>query len=144
VMILALCGIALIVAAFLLDPIFPINKKIWTSSFALLTSGVSFLALLLAIAIMRSGPTRLLAAPFKILGGNAILAFSISIILTALASIPLTGGGEPKNLRQLGMDVASQLISDPYLASFACALAVLGFIFAIIWPLHRKGIHLRL
>jgi predicted acyltransferase len=142
--ILAVCGIALIVAAFLLDPIFPINKKIWTSSFALLSSGVSFLALLIAIAIMRSRPTQLLAAPFKILGGNAILAFSISIILTALASIPLTGGDKPKDLRRLGMDAASQLISDPYLASFACAMTALAFIFAIIWPLHRKGIHLRL
>jgi predicted acyltransferase len=144
VMILAVGGVALIAVAFLLDPVFPINKKIWTSSFALLSSGVSFLALLLAIAIMRSRPAQLLAAPFKILGGNAILAFSISIILTAVASIPLTGGDQPKDLRRIGMDGASQMISDPYLASFACALAVLAFIFAIIWPLHRKGIHLRL
>jgi predicted acyltransferase len=138
------CGIALIAAALLLDHFFPINKKIWTSSFALLTSGVSFLALLLATAIARSRPTRLLAAPFEVLGGNALLAFSISIFLTALASIPLTGGDKPKDLRQLGMEHASELISDPYLASFACAMAVLLFIFAVIYPLHRKGIHLRL
>jgi predicted acyltransferase len=144
VMILLGTGVTLIIAAFLLDPIFPINKKIWTSSFALLSSGVSFLALCVAIAIMRSKATRLLAAPFNILGGNAILAFSISIILTALASIPLTGGDQPKDLRRLGMETASQLISDPYLASLACAFFVLAFIFTVIWPLHRKGVHLRL
>ncbi len=137
-------GTALIIAAFLLDPLFPINKKIWTSSFALLTSGISFLALLIAAALVRAGPAHILAAPFKILGGNALLAFSLSIVHMALVSIPLTGGDKPKNLRGMSMDIASGFISAPHLASFACALAVLGLIFAIIWPLHRKGIHLSL
>jgi predicted acyltransferase len=141
---LAGIGIALIAAGLALDAVFPINKKIWTSSFALLTSGISFLALLLAAALLRSGPARYLVAPFKILGGNAILAFSISMFLSALAMIPLTGGDRPKTLQGIGMDLMQRVISDPYLASFMCAVAVLTLIFAILWPLDRKGIHLRL
>jgi len=141
---LAVIGGGLVGAAMMLDGVFPLNKKIWTSSFALLTSGLSFLALLIAAGILRSGPIKHVAAPFKILGGNAILAFSLSIFLSALGSIPITGGDAPKNLQAIGMSIAKQLIADPYLASFACAVSVLTLIFAIIWPLHHKGIHLRL
>lgn len=141
---LAVIGGGLVGVAMMLDGVFPLNKKIWTSSFALLTSGLSFLALLIAAGILRSGPIKHVAEPFKILGGNAILAFSLSIFLSALGSIPITGGDAPKNLQAIGMSIAKQLIADPYLASFACAISVLTLIFAIIWPLHRKGIHLRL
>jgi predicted acyltransferase len=141
---LAVIGGCLIGTALMLDGVFPINKKIWTSSFALLTSGLSFMALLIAAGILRGGPIRHVAAPFKILGGNAILAFSLSIFLSALGSIPITGGDAPKNLQAIGMGVAKQFIADPYLASLACAMSVLALIFAVIWPLHRKGIHLRI
>ena len=141
---LAVLGGTLIGAALCLDGLFPINKKIWTSSFALLSSGLSILALLLAAGILRIGAIKYAVTPFKILGGNAILAFSLSIFLSALGSIPMTGGEAPKNLQAMGMGLAKQFITDPYLASFACALCVLSLIFFIILPLHNKGIHLRL
>jgi predicted acyltransferase len=141
---LLIIGIALIALAYLLDPLFPINKKIWTSSFALLTSGISFLALLLVSLLVRHDALTRLLAVFRVLGGNAILAFSLSMLLSALAAIPLTGGNQPKNLQALGYDLASAMIPDAHLASIACALAVVAFITAIIWPLDRNGVHLRL
>lgn len=141
---LAVVGIILVSAGLALDGVFPINKKIWTSSFALLTSGISFLALLLAAAMLRGGPAKFLAAPFKVLGGNAILAFSLSMLLSALAQIPMTSGEGPKTLQAIGMQTALTVINDPYLASFSCAVAVQIFILLAIWPLHRKGIYLRL
>ncbi len=137
-------GIALIGAGLLLDPLFPINKKIWTSSFALLSSGFSFLALLIAVALLRAGPARLLAEPLRILGGNAILAFALSIVITVGWSIPITGGDSPQTLQQLSMAFANAAISNPYLASLACASTVLLLVFMIVWPLHRRGIFLRL
>lgn len=96
-------GTAVIAAGLLLDAGFPINKKIWTSSFALLSSGFSFLALVLAAALLRAGPIRFLGEPFKILGGNAILAFSLSIVIAVSWSIPLTGGDSPRSLQELSM-----------------------------------------
>ncbi len=141
--ILAGLGGALIAAALLLDGIFPINKRIWTSSFALLTSGISFLALLIAATLTRGGFLKIIAAPFRILGGNAILAFSLSIFLGVLAGIPLTGGDQPQGLQKMGMDLAKQVIPDSHLASFACASSVLALIFVIIWLLDRKKIYLK-
>lgn len=142
--ILLITGIGLIALAYLLDPLFPINKKIWTSSFALLTSGISFLALLLVSLLVRHDAATRWLSIFRVLGGNAILAFSLSMLLSALAAIPLTSGDQPKNSQAFGYDLASAIIPNAYLASLACALAVVAFIAAIIWPLDRKGIHLRL
>lgn len=136
-------GAGLIASAVLIDPLFPINKKLWTSSFALLTSGISFVALA-GVALLMRGRMQPLLAPLKILGGNAILAFSVSIALSAFGPIPLRLHGEEKSPQQIGFALSQQLISDPFYASLACALGILAFILCLIWPLDRKGIHLRL
>ena len=86
-------GVALLALGLLLDPVVPLNKKLWTSSFVLLTCGFSFLALLIAALLLRARLLPVLA-PLRILGGNAILAFAISIILSALSGIPITVRGE--------------------------------------------------
>ena len=141
---LSLAGIGMIAAALAFDPVFPINKKLWTSSFVLLTAGLSCLALVVVAGLLRFRSSRTALAPLELLGGNAILAFSISIVLSALGSIPLHFGAESKTLQQVGFGVAQRAIADPYLASLACAFGVLGFVALLIWPLHRRGIHLRL
>jgi len=40
---LAVAGMALALAGWLLHPLLPINKKLWTSTFALFSGGVSLL-----------------------------------------------------------------------------------------------------
>ena len=136
-------GIAMVAAALLLDPVVPINKKLWTSSFVLLTCGLSFLALLIVAALIRT-PMLPLLAPLRVLGGNAILAFSISIILSAIAGIPFTMAGQAMTAQQLGYDLVSTVVADPYVASLACAFGILAFILILLLPLHRRGMHLRL
>lgn len=136
-------GTALIAVALLLDPVFPINKKIWTSTFAMLTSGLSCLAFVCVAALIRSQLKPLLW-PLKVLGANAILAFSLSIALAAFSSVPFSLGDEPTALMQRGFVITSWLIEDPYLASLAYAFTVATFVLLLLVPLHRKGIHLRL
>lgn len=141
--VLAGLGVALIAAALLLDQVFPINKKIWTSTFAMLTSGLSFMALLAVIALLRLGLSRLLW-PLKVFGGNAILAFFISLVISAFGSVPFSLGDDPAPLMARGFALTSRLFQDPYLASLAYAFASVAVVLLLIWPLHRKGMHLRL
>lgn len=143
IVMLACIGIALIAAALVLDPVFPINKKIWTSTFAMLTSGLSFIALLIAAALLRLGLKPLLW-PLKVFGGNAILAFSISIALAAFSSVPFSNGDAPAALMERGFAIASGMIADPYLASLAYGFTAVVFVLLFILPLHWRGIHLRL
>jgi predicted acyltransferase len=140
---LLVAGGLLIAAALLLEPLFPINKKIWTSTFALLTSGISFVALAAVATLLRAGMLPLLA-PFRVLGGNAILAFSISIFLSAIAGIPLASVEDPPTLQSTGFRIMSAVFPDPHIASLACAFGIVLLIFLMIFPLHRRGIHIRL
>ncbi|KSB88367.1 hypothetical protein AS593_02885 [Caulobacter vibrioides] len=139
---LALLSAVLIAAGLLLDGAMPINKSIWTPSFALLSSGLSMAALFVLDLLAGVKPALKLAAPLTIFGGNAILAFILSQLLGIFGSMPLLPGG--RSAQGLTYELALRVISDPKAASLACALAVLAFILAILIPLHRRGIHLRL
>jgi predicted acyltransferase len=136
-------GAVLIVAGLLIDPIFPINKRIWTSSFALLSSGVSAVLLCLLTLALESAIVRTVAAPLRVLGGNATLAFVLSILLGIFSEFAILKGGT-QTPQAWGMEIAQRLIAAPMLASLACAIAILAFITALIWPLHKRAIHWRL
>ncbi|CAN5307455.1 acyltransferase family protein [soil metagenome] len=138
---IAIFGVALIVAGLLIDPVFPINKRLWSSSYALFSSGLS--ALLLALAMLASARATLvrLLAPLRLLGMNAILGYMVSLLL-GLAGMRLHWGGTTFGAHAFA---AMQLVApDPYLASFLCSLAVLMLVIGLLVPLHRRGIHLRL
>jgi len=139
-------GVALIVVGLALDPIVPVNKRLWTPSFALFSGGASLVALIVLQVVLKARTARFAAWPLKVLGGNAILAFVVSQVLGACAGLTLRHRtGVPDLTPQgFGFETAQRLTADPYLASFLCALAILALITAVIAPLHRRGIHLRL
>ena len=139
-------GAALIVVGLALDPVVPVNKRIWTPSFALFSGGASLVALMILHAVLAARAARIGAWPLKVLGGNAILAFVVSQVLGAGAGLTVQHrNGVPDLTPQgFGFETAQHLTSDPYLASFLCALAILTLITAMIAPLDRRGIHLRL
>ncbi len=138
---IALGGVALAVIGLMLDPAFPINKRLWSSSYALFSSGLSALLLALAMLAGRRAALNRLLAPFYLLGMNAILGYMVSLLL-GLAGMRLYLGGTTLGARAFA---AMQVIApDPYLASFLCSLAVLALVIGLLVPLHRRGIHLRL
>lgn len=139
-----LAGILLVVLGLLADRAFPINKKLWTSSFVLLTGGLSVLALVAVHLATLDRRASALLTPLRVLGGNAILAFALSIILQSFAGLPL-GRSVPAITPQHWADgIAEAIIPDPYRASLACSLAVIAVITLLLAPLHRRAIHFRL
>ena len=136
-------GVMLVVIGLALSPVMPINKKIWTPSFAVLTSGVSTLVLVGFEFIARSGRSLGFDYVLKVLGGNAILAFILCQLLGIFSDLRVTPGAHPTP-QGFGNAMALTVLPDPYLASLACAVLVLAFITAILIPLHKRGIHLRL
>lgn len=144
-LLIAAMGAVLVIVGLLFDPVFPINKRLWTSSFALLSSGASALVLAAIMVALRSGLAQRLSAPLVILGSNAILAFTVSILVGLFGDLPILGEpGARMTPQQWGNRLALGIFPDPWLASLACALAIVTLITLAIWPLHRKGIHLRL
>jgi len=133
---IALGGVALVILAFVLAPAFPINKRIWTSSYVLLSTGLSALLFAGIIVATRSAFVRRAFKPFDLFGMNAILAYVVSLLI-GLAGIR-------SGVQAAAFDAIDGVIGAPYLSSFLYALAVLLLVLAMLIPLHRRGIHLRL
>lgn len=78
VLLLAGAGSVLLGLALCWDPFFPINKRLWTSSFVLYTGGWSLLFLAVFYGIIDVAGFRKWAAPFTWIGMNAILIYLAS------------------------------------------------------------------
>ena len=133
---IALAGVALVLLGLALAPHFPINKKLWTSSYVLLTTGLSALLFAGIVLAARSGAVRRALRPFDIFGMNAILAYVVSLLI-GLAGMRL-------GFQAAGFAAIDGVLHAPWLASFLYAVAVLLMVLALLIPLHRRGIHLRL
>jgi predicted acyltransferase len=133
---LAIGGALLIALGLALDPLFPINKKLWTTTFALLTSGLSALLLIVCIVAARLPAFKVVLSPFHVFGMNSILGYILSLLI-ALAGMRL-------GFQQAGYDAILAILPYPDLASFLYALAVTLIVLGGLIPLHLRNIHLRL
>jgi predicted acyltransferase len=146
---LAVAGAVLMLAGIALNPLIPINKKIWTDSFMLFSGGFSLLALALLHWLLDrkidERRWRWATVPAVIFGSNAILAFVLANMFNPLQELlPFrTAAGQIQTTRTLVSDSLSRFIG-PWNASLAYALLFLAVNLAILWFFYRKRIFLRL
>ena len=96
---LALAGAGGLVLAWAWAAILPLNKSLWTPSFAVLTSGVATLCLAGA-ALFDQSPMRSALAPFVWLGTNPLAVYFLSELTTDVIQIPwLSLGGHHTALK---------------------------------------------
>lgn len=72
---LFLAGTILVALGILLNPLFPINKNLWTSSFVLLTGGLSSILLASFYWIIDIKGAKIPAFPFMVIGMNSIFIY---------------------------------------------------------------------
>jgi predicted acyltransferase len=75
---LAYTGLALAAAGAAWAPLFPINKKLWTSSYVLFTGGCALVLLAITYEAVEVRCFRRWGRPFEVLGLNAILVYMAS------------------------------------------------------------------
>ncbi len=96
---LAMAGTAATAIGLAAARMIPINKNLWTPSYAVLMAGLAALALALCVALVdvAGGGARKIVAPFVWLGRNAIAAFTLSSLASvALIAIRVPGAdGKP-------------------------------------------------
>jgi predicted acyltransferase len=139
---LALAGLSGIAVGLIWATVFPLNKKLWTSSYVLFTGGIA--AVLLAVAYWavevrgRRGPAR----PFAWLGSNPLAIFVASEMLgMGLTVVKLPGGTTVHDAvyRRLFAPVG-----HPQLASFLWAAAYVTLWWIIAWAMYRKSVFIKL
>jgi predicted acyltransferase len=127
----------------------PINKRIWTSTFALLSGGVSMLACALLYWILDLRSTSRWTKPAitftRIFGTNAILAFVLSSVITAsLDAVHLQAAGGALSLHHAGYQYLFAPWLPPRIGSLTYALAIVALNAALLYPLYRKRIFVRI
>jgi predicted acyltransferase len=141
---LAAAGIAGIALGLAWDRWFPINKPLWTSSYAVFTAGAALTVLAACYWTIEIRRSRWWTAPFAVLGVNALAVFFLSTLVARLliAIQVASAGGRPRALHAVLYDALFAPWAAPPVASLAWALANVLIWLLAMWPLARSNIRL--
>ena len=139
---LALGGLAAAALGWVWGFSFPVNKPLWTSSYALLMAGLAALALAACHWAIEVRGRRGWAGPFAVLGVHALTLFFLSSMTAKLLFIVRVGAGGPR-LQTWLFEHAFAPWAAPVNASLAYALGYVLLWWALMWALDRSGLRLR-
>jgi len=136
-------GVAMIVTGFCWDMLFPINKKIWTSSYTVYTAGLATITIATMIYLIEYKNAKgWLTKFFDVFGKNALFVFALSAFLPrTLALIKLGDGVNPWNW--LYKKVLIRIPGAPENGSLAYAICVITFMWLICWIMDKKRIYVK-
>jgi predicted acyltransferase len=126
-------AVALIGAAW--HPLFPLNKRLWTSSYVLFTAGCALVLLAATYHLVEVRGFRRLGRPFEVMGLNAILAYLAS---EEAASLLNSSHAKPWLYGHVFAPFAGD-VGGSLLFSFALAAAM----WALLVPLYRRRLFLK-
>jgi predicted acyltransferase len=137
---LAIGGAILMAAGLAATPFMPLIKKIWTPSFALFSGGFALVAFALFYWLTDIRKWRAWTRPALVFGANAIVAFVVSTVITVLADRIHIGA---VTLHEWGYRTLFTTWLPPVDASLAWALTIVLLNLAVLYPLYRRRIFLR-
>jgi predicted acyltransferase len=140
---LLLAGCALIFIALCWDMVFPINKKLWSSSFVLLTTGIDLviIAALIYILELKFWNPLNWTRFFTIFGKNPLFIYLLSeLLITVVYMIRMPSGD---NLHQWINKVFFQAIVPGAFGSFLFAIFYMLVCWVIGYILDKRKIYLR-
>ncbi len=142
---LMVAGFSLLVLGAFFDLFFPINKKIWSSSYVVFTGGWALLCLGFCYYTIDVLGWRKWATPFLVFGTNAITAFFASGLLARiLGMIKWTQPDNTTiNFKTATFNALQSIVPHPYWASHLWALCFVVLWLLILTPLYRRRIFIR-
>lgn len=137
---LFVAGQLFLIGAYISSLWMPINKQLWTASYLFLVTGLALngLGLLYYAADLRG--MRLGVSLWLVFGTSSILAYVLSSLLGDIAGVIPVGDGSLKSwiVGQLGAYLS------PKNASLTWAVALMAFIWMLIYPLYRANLKIRI
>lgn len=140
---LLLLGTVAMLIGSMWDRVFPINKNLWTSSFALFSAGAAAVCLALCYWIVDVNRWRAIVRPFLAFGRNPLTAYICSVGLDSLLTrIPALGGDESVKhvIYRAGFTSWLRPCCGAEMASLAYALAYVGLWTLVLGELYRRRI----
>lgn len=149
---LFVAAMALLVTAYIWSLNFPVNKKIWTSSYVLATSGMAIAILATMIyAIEVKGMRGWLAKFFVVFGKNALFIFALSALLPKGLRLIRIPNGVNKNGDPVYISPWNFMYEKVYkfipgaaeVGSLLFALTVIAFMWLVAYWMDRKRIYVK-
>jgi predicted acyltransferase len=150
--VLFVAAIGFLIAGYVWGLSFPVNKRIWTSSYVVVTTGMATAILCTMIyAIEVKGMRNWVTRFFDVFGKNALFVFALSAFLPrGLRLIRIPNGtnaqGKPAYLSPWNYiyEKGYKLIpGDPRIGSLLFALTVILFMWAVCYWMDRKRIYIK-
>lgn len=138
-------GTGALVAGWIWNIWFPINKALWTSSYAFFTGGLALLFLGVCYWLIEIENYRRWAKPFVVFGANALALYFFSAILGRLMSLwhIARADGSAGNLKSFLVDYLFASWLSPVNASLAWAITYVFFWLAILAVLYKRKIFIK-
>jgi predicted acyltransferase len=145
-------AVGLLVTGYCWDLVFPINKKIWTSSYVVYTTGLAMLTIGTMIYTVEIRKVKLWAGKFfDVFGKNALFVFALSAFLPKLLWLIRIPNGVNDAGKQLYTDpwhwfylnVCSKIPGDPRLGSLAFALCLILLMWSICYWMDKRRIYIK-
>jgi predicted acyltransferase len=150
---LFVAGAVLVFTGFIWDMVFPMNKKIWTSSYTVYTTGLAVMVLAVMIQLIEFKNGRgAWSRFFDVFGKNALFIFALSGILPRLLALVrinngVSADGKPKFLTPFAWfyeTVCKPILPvDPRIGSLIYALLFIGMMWFFAWWMDKKKIYIK-
>jgi predicted acyltransferase len=139
-------GVVGIIAGEVMNLWFPINKKLWTSSFVVFTAGMALVSLALCYWLVDIRKWRSWTIPFLVFGANSIAAYVFAELLAhVLYHTPHHfKNGIPVSLQQVIYERFFVPLGSPANASLLYALSYVAICWLAMLVLYRKKIFLKI
>lgn len=140
---LFVAGIGFLVTGFCWDMVFPINKKIWTSSYVVYVNGLAIITIATMIYLVEVKKAKgFLGRFFEVFGKNPLFIFALSAFLPKTAALFKSSDGTTA-WNWLYKKVLIHTPGAPENGSLLYAICVIIFMWAICWWLDKKKIYIK-
>lgn len=149
---LFVAGTVMLLTGFCWDMVFPINKKIWTSSYVVYTTGLATITIATMIYMIEIKNAKVwLSNFFNVFGKNALFVFALSAFLPKtlwIIRIPngIDKSGNPNYTdpwHWFYLNVCAKIPGDPRIGSLVFAICFIIFMWAICYWLDKKKIYIK-
>ena len=138
-------GVCCMIIGWALNPFFPINKALWTSSYVFFTGGLAMQFLALCYWLIDIKGYRGWTKPFVVLGVNAIALYVGSGVMADLLGLIKVPKGDGTSTSLHGWIYHNLFLSwaPPYKASLAFAICFVLFWLGLMWILYWRKIFIK-
>jgi len=143
---MAVWGVIGLAAGLVLDLWFPINKKLWTSSYVVFTAGFALVCLAVCYWVLDVNRWRRWATPILVFGMNAIAAYVFAGVVAHLIGrmhLHLADGTSLTGQEFIYQRLFATVGSPPN-ASLLYSLAFVALCWAAMWVLYRRRIFIKI